>query len=292
MSTLNVKVDFRPGVSSPQEILQCAVDTINALSELDQALASCLSTSMRMSFKLEGFKEGSLITRLKSFYLNEDSNENIDDRMNIDTAQSFVDKSRDGILKGVNESNEKIDGKRLIDILSVTETVAEQVGIKDAIGYTPPNPMIFSKAINSVLESSDRLGDGEKAKISTSDEFENESLYVDLPRGKKVDVDDVLKELVTKEIENTLDMILVIKKPDFLGDSQWEFKKGKESLSAKIEDSEWVSKFKSGEVVIVPNDALHVDLNEKALFDKHGVALSIKRTITKVKERIRGEKHE
>ena len=292
MSILNVKINFLAGESNPQEILQCAVDTINALSELDQALANCISSNMQMSFKLEGFKEGSLITRLKSFYLNNDENANTDEHINSDLAQQFVNNSREEIIKGVAASGNVIDGKQLADILKRTETVAKQVGLIDAVGYAPPNPLILGTAINAVLDSGSKLKNGETAKISTAENFNDDSVYVELPKGKKVDIDDVLNELVTQEIENTSDMILVIKKPDFLGDSQWDFKKGKETLSAKIDDDEWLRKFKSGEIVIVPNDALHVDLYEKVLFDKHGAALSIKRAIVKVKEIIKGKKYE
>jgi hypothetical protein len=45
-------------------------------------------------------------------------------------------------------------------------------------------------------------------------------------------------------------MIVIIKKPDFLGDSRWEFRHGSGSLPAKLLDPKWLIEFRTGLVVI------------------------------------------
>ena len=53
---------------------------------------------------------------------------------------------------------------------------------------------------------------------------------------------------------------LVIKKPDLLGDSQWEFKFNGNTMKAKIEDENWLTKFQNGDFSIQAKDSIECDL--------------------------------
>ena len=289
MTPLSVRVEYVPGESDPRKILQCCVDSINALTSLDDSLAQCISSKVTTRIKLDGFKEGSWITKMNKIFFIDDDILNIDPNISAERAEIFVNQSRETILKAVNESGTRLDGSELLSIIEKVNDIAKVLNVSDAIGFTSPNPIEVARAINEVSDCSLELMEGENIQISSKDNPDIQCDYIELPRNKKVDIDDVVDKLKIREIENTNDMILVIKKPDFLGDSQWEFKKGKETITAKIEDEKWLNRFKNGLVVIIPNDALHVDLYEKAIFDKNGMMLSVKRSIIQVKEKITGE---
>ena len=74
----------------------------------------------------------------------------------------------------------------------------------------------------------DSSGDGENPNLAFS--FEAESI----------------EDLLTSEIiTSTSEMILKIKKPDYLGDSKWEFRHRRETINARIIDNDWLAQFRN-----------------------------------------------
>src|SRR4051812_16830183 len=58
-----------------------------------------------------------------------------------------------------------------------------------------------------------------------------------------------LERLITKEtISNEAEMILMVKRPDYLGAAMWEFRHENRVVSAKITDSEWLLRFQQRHV--------------------------------------------
>ena len=51
-------------------------------------------------------------------------------------------------------------------------------------------------------------------------------------------------------------MILKVKKPDFLGESMWEFKYENRTIEAKFSDVAWLQKFRERAVILRPGDAI------------------------------------
>jgi hypothetical protein len=66
-----------------------------------------------------------------------------------------------------------------------------------------------------------------------------------------------IEEILTRErITNELEMILMVKKPDFLGDSMWDFRHEGKRIPAKVVDSEWLGNFHTGTIALRSGDAL------------------------------------
>jgi hypothetical protein len=91
-------------------------------------------------------------------------------------------------------------------------------------------------------------------KTSLSYSAENEA-SIELPHKIKMD-NTLFIEEERKTVPNTQQLILKIKKPDYLGDSKWEMKHGNNKLICKIEDNAWIDKFKSKRVFVFPGDSL------------------------------------
>lgn len=88
------------------------------------------------------------------------------------------------------------------------------------------------------------------------------------------------KDTLTSENE----MILQIKKPDYLGESKWQFKHGKYTIEAKIHDVEWISLFRNGQIVIIPGDALKALVKIVTKYDVRGKVISQQHSVEKVIE--------
>ena len=51
-------------------------------------------------------------------------------------------------------------------------------------------------------------------------------------------------------------MILAVKKPDYLGASKWDFRHGRRALSARVEDEAFLTAFQGRKRDVRPGDAL------------------------------------
>jgi len=64
-------------------------------------------------------------------------------------------------------------------------------------------------------------------------------------------------------------MILKVKKPDYLGESKWDFRHGGRSFPAKIIHKVWLESFQNREIDIRPGDSIRtmVEMTDKYDFD-------------------------
>ena len=58
--------------------------------------------------------------------------------------------------------------------------------------------------------------------------------------------------IVREQSASDAPMILRVKKPDFLGDSMWEFQFAGRSIPAKMADLDWLKRFREGQPLDVP----------------------------------------
>jgi hypothetical protein len=79
-------------------------------------------------------------------------------------------------------------------------------------------------------------------------------------------------------------MILVIKRPDFLGDSRWDFRWDRHPFEAKIGDTGWLSKFRNGDVFLQPGDALRCSVRSTIRYGFDGEVVDKNYEITEVLE--------
>ena len=90
-------------------------------------------------------------------------------------------------------------------------------------------------AIQDFQEVKNQLREGDHAYI-----LDDEDQRYDMNLSVRWDVDDI-EALMTSQVQTSppAQMIFIVKKPDYLGDSQWELRHGKRSIMAKIEDHQW-----------------------------------------------------
>ena len=118
--------------------------------------------------------------------------------------------------------------------------------------YAPPNMRMLIDAATELNSAKSALIPGDSMRY-----LSNLTEPVDFDLAVKVDV-STLEELSIKESTKiaNMQMNLVVKKPDYLGASMWEFRHGAKTIQAKILDSEWLSSFQNRRVDIRPGDAL------------------------------------
>jgi hypothetical protein len=97
-------------------------------------------------------------------------------------------------------------------------------------------------------------------------------------------VPDALNELLVEEsLSHTEEMILRVKKPDFLGESKWEFVH-EHVLEAKMLDFEWLVRFRNGDVILLPGSAIRARVQVDVAYGIEREVVSRSYTILKVIE--------
>jgi hypothetical protein len=77
-------------------------------------------------------------------------------------------------------------------------------------------------------------------------------------------------------------MTLLVKKPDYLGHSKWEFKHGERALDARILDLEWLARFQSGQIDLKPGDALQAVVKSVIATGFDGAVVDTQHEVLKV----------
>lgn len=278
---LSIKVEYLPERENPQDILQSAAQAIIALNNIEETIAKSIGNNISTKLVLQDFEKGSLVVKVMRFFEEPESQllgENTDSESN----SKFVEESRDLAIKKISEGKKKITSLEINEIINGIDELAKNHGVNKSIQYVSLNPIEIANGLNELTKATKPLEKNEIISIRNEEKEDINEIYHKIPNDISIDLDEIEKSITDEVIENTIDSILTIKKPDFLGESQWSFKKGKEQLLAKITDYEWYEKFKSGQLIITPGDALSVKVHEITHYDKFGRVISLKRDIIKV----------
>jgi|GEM_PF-798669 len=108
----------------------------------------------------------------------------------------------------------------------------------------------ISSKDKSVTCSSEDVGDLSDKIFNTKNIKDRDSLYE--CKIREFPKREIRKLELAKPYINVFDAELIIKKPDILGDTAWEFLLGNKTIKAKIIDEEWISSFRENAFVIKP----------------------------------------
>jgi hypothetical protein len=161
------------------------------------------------------------------------------------------------LLKAKHIVVRKLDGKTVItnrDEIKEIEAEILQAAIATDIQriptYRPIPEADIAQIIGNIGTALSHLSSTDSAKLLTPDG--------EVPFNLTLKISpDSLRELLVKEsLSNDSELILKIKKPDYLGESMWDFKLGDHPMQAKIVDREWLTNFQERKVDVRPGDAI------------------------------------
>jgi hypothetical protein len=97
-------------------------------------------------------------------------------------------------------------------------------------------------------------------------------------------VPETIEALLTREtLSSKSEMILMVKKPDYLGQSQWDFRHGTRPVIAKILDTAWLRQFQTRKVDVRPGDSLRADVEVVVKYGYDNEVVSIQYNIVHIK---------
>jgi hypothetical protein len=280
-----IEIDYAKDSPNPSRVFRAMSDLIEALESLDATLIEPLQIKLEAVLLLEDIEASSIKAWLAQ---------------KLDTVDDDAVKSGD--YKKVIGSY-LVKGKyAAIDFLRGTTE------IKSAADIEPLERELFrlgedayvSRLIPTYQPVSRQRLLNDVNRINTALQpltSEDKVSYID-DEGRKTEFNltlaiapETISDLLTREAITTPSvMILKIKRPDFLGDSKWDFRYAKSPFPAKIAHQEWLDEYREGKIPLAPGDALKAEVETTVKYGFDGDVIDTQHTILKVLEVIRPDR--
>lgn len=241
-------IDFSKGQGDPQRVFKAADAFIASLIRLDKALCSSIDNNIQPLLVVEDIESGSIKIWLRNVLsaLDDQALKDLDWKPAIG---KYLVRAKYAFIEWTNNVDE--DAK-IVDLAKKLGKIAQETDIKHIPDYQPPPIAELVEAAKGIDATKGFLVDGDKASYLT---VEEEPIQFDISARWPIEKLDEMTIKETVRFER-MPMTLIVKKPDYLGNSKWEFRHGKKPITAKIEDDEWLKAFQARSVDVRPGDAL------------------------------------
>lgn len=278
---IELKIDFIEDEGSPARVFEIAAQIIRSFEDLDRALITSVDSTISTMLVLEDVEKSSLKVVLRNIL------RQVDDQAlkELDwkpLVGQYLVKAKQITVQWLDR---KIAHDEVAGIEDLTERL-QQLAADTDVRHIPDYPRLNSARIAQPLDEFQRA----KAMLKPG-----EGLTITLDRQEyELDITSTwfpsehMSEIKGDRIlSNNSDMLLVIKKPDFLGKSQWSFRHGKANFAAPITDEVWLEDFHKGKHPLSPGDALMVRVRFEHVYSEKGDLIESNKEIIKVMDVIK-----
>ena len=276
-----IYIDFEKGSKNPERIFSALDKAIKGFKKLDGVLCKSVDSNIEPILLLEEIEAGSIKVWLKNAL------EAVDDQAikELDWKPAigkYLVKAKYAYIKWANKPNK--DLQSIKDLTSETRKLAEESEIKRLPFYGELTSKDIIEVSDVFDDAKQSLMDEDSVKFLTKDDSIKFDLTVNTSPAN-------IEEILTKEIikNEKINLVLVVKKPDYLGRSKWEFKYGNKTISASIEDADWLLKFQNRSYNVRPGDALKCLVTIEGRYGHDNELLSESYVIHKVNDVIENE---
>lgn len=269
-------VDYSKDEPNPEMVFLGISKLISAFSSMDNDLSGCIDSKIEPVIILEDVERGSIKVWLKNI-VKSLPDEGLKDGDIKKIIGAYLLKAKYIILTYVGDKETISSIEDVQNIENNIFNLAKQTDVSMLGCYTCP---VRSNLLNDISNYGEAL----------SNFREKDNIYFETPGGNKLHINsgfrlprENIERFCTGEtIENIIEAILKVKQPDFLGNAQWSFKYGKQTIEAKILDEEWLFKYKHREITVLPGDSLKVKIRTETVYGKNNDILNQKNSIIEV----------
>jgi len=276
-SDFALEIHFKPGEANPQRIFQAADSMIRALQRLDLALCEAIDNKIQPVMVLEEIEVGSLRVWLRNVLTSteDDALKKLDWKPAVG---KYLVRAKYAYIRW---SNKDEPNRTITDLSKELLSIARETDVLQIPVYSPPS-------VSDLAESAKDIEAAKSHLIPNEDKI----TYI-VPDEPPVDFDLAInwapEELTALAVKETVRaennrLTLIVRRPDYLGTTKWDFRHGKRQISAKIEDLEWLKKFQDREIDVRPGDALRCLVTIELSYGYDNELVSESFTITKVLE--------
>lgn len=280
-----IQVDFLPGSPDPARVFRSMTQLIDAFQQFDRELVHTIDLHIEPVLLLEDVEAGSVTTWLRAVL------ESVDDTALKEgdwkkVVGQYLVRAKYLLVDFLGKKTE-IRGRTEIDLLQgqILKT-AEETGIKRIPAYAAPPKSMLVKTITDVNAALSPLQRGDAALLQTAT---GDSIPFNL--DLRIVPESLNELLIERSLSHDEEMILKIKKPDFLGDSQWEFVH-EAAFEAKVVDSVFLEQFRNNEISLQPGSAVRALVHVEVAYGYEREIISRRRQVVKVFEIIPPPNHD
>lgn len=270
--SFSLLLKFDPLAETPGSLFRSAAQFADAFQTIDSAATHSIDGHITTSLVILGFEDGSLRTWFASIL------RSIDDEAlkNLDLKQligAYLVRAKHAAVEWLEDENPK----KIIELEARIAEEAIKTDVRLIPAYSPPSRGLLLDSVRRLGMAKELLSDADEAV------FESKIGTVAMDVRQRLDVTKIEGVEIASETTHPLrGSLLTVKKPDYLGHSQWQLKFGDRTVRATIADQVWLARFHSREVGLQPGDAIKVDGEYSLLLDKSGAPLSERVVVKRV----------
>jgi hypothetical protein len=250
-----IEVTFVPGTPDPARIFRSMTSLIDSFQHFDKDLIQVIDVQIDPILLLEDIEAGSLRTWLRNLISTVDDSALKDgDWKKI--VGAYLLRAKYILVKRLEGKTEITNREEIKEIEGDLLRIAQDTDIQRIPSYQPIPEARIVQAIASLSSSLRHLTPGDSAKLITPEGEANFNLSL------RVSPDSLYALIVKESLTNESTLILKVKRPDYLGDSMWDFKLGEHPLSAKILDHNWLRRFQERNIDVRPGDAIRARVHQ------------------------------
>lgn len=240
------QIEFDRNASDPGRVFRALSKLVNFCETTDRHLLDALSLNIESNLVLESIEQGSIRIWLKNILRYKEEELRVFD---FSAIKLYLVDAKAALI---NFTKERVSVRSKSELIPLQDQFKELVDSThlNLLDNTPPSTSKLLSSIdefqaaNAELQSSDRLYYLTRhKKLSTNPKF-------------KLSPEDKEKLSLEGSEELEIEVILKVKKADYLGESQWEFMYRNKKIVAKVNDLDWLNAFRQREFTIASGDAI------------------------------------
>ena len=241
-------IDFERGKGSASRVFSATHAFIRACERLDRELITSIDASIETVMVLEDIQAASLKTWFRNILRAADDQalKELDWKPLVG---AYLVQAKYMILRWIDDNE---TSRSLPNLGRNIQRLAEKTDVRHMPDYTPINPSALITSIRDFDGVKDHLVEGDKASFIMPDAED-----FDFNLSTRVDLEEI-EELAVREtqVHSVPSMVLIVRRPDYLGTSMWDLRHGRRAISAKFEHQDWLYQFQRRQVDIRPGDAI------------------------------------
>ena len=271
-------IDFDKSKGSASRVFKATHDFIKACEKFDKSLLGSIDNSIETVLMIEDIEAASLKTWFRNA-LNSTDDQALKELNWKPAVGKYLVRAKYAVLRWIDEDDAP---KSIPDLRNEIKKLAAETDVRHLPDYAPVSTNSLVDVISDFNGLKDELLESDTASIVS--EIAGERSF---NLSMRIDVSEIEDLAIRETIENPETvMLLAVKKPDFLGDSQWEFKHGKKTIRAKVADETWLNTFRKREIDVRLGDALRCIVVVAYDYGHDGELLRERFLIVSVQEKI------
>lgn len=272
-----IKLEFEPNSEEPSRIFRTMTGLIEACDVIDNDLATSISIRVKHVLVLEDVQAGSLTAWLKYVLksIDDDAVKNLDWKKAVG---AYLVKGKRKLVEFLEDRPTIQKASEIYELQGILGEAAGEAGLTLISLSSPvPAPRV-AEDLRLLSDATTPLNPGDKAQFVTDEG------PVSINTSFRLTSEAIEKILTQDSSTKRVEMTLVVKKPDFLGDSMWEFRHEGKRIPAKVLDSEWLKTFHHGAIAFRSGDALRAFVEIQTNYGNDGKVLGTHYRLLRVME--------